>query len=183
MDLIKLRKPSRKGDKVIRKALVAYGSMDFLRDNVLLVRTDSKGVYGLSKELECFLCNFPGLNLRCAGIKLGEVGKRFRFSIEGAFFLAKKDKKRVYTNSKGEMLFLYGRDLFASAIIECTRDIDENDIVMVCSERGDILGIGKNRFGWKKVEELRKVEPNRVVLENLVDRGEYLRKRKLYNAF
>ncbi len=183
MDLIRLRKPSRKENRIIGKALAAYGSTIFLEDNVLLVREDTKDVYGLSKELECFLHNFPGLNLRCAGIKLGEVGKRFRFSIEGTFFLAKKDRKRVYTSNKGEMLFLYGRDIFASAITKCTRDVEENDTVMVCNGRGDILGIGKSRFSWERIGHLKRTEPDRVVVENLVDRGEYLRGEKIYNAF
>ncbi|AEA47455.1 PUA domain-containing protein [Archaeoglobus veneficus] len=180
----RLRGPKRREEKTIKKALSAYDSLDFLENNVILIRDgELKEVFGLARELDEFLQRFPGLNLRHAGIKLGEVGRRFRFSIEGTFFLAKKESKRVYLSEKGEMLFLYGRDVFASSVIGITEDTGENDIVMVCNENGDILGIGKSRFDWHRMMEMKEKDPDRVVVENLLDRGEYLRKEKLYNAY
>lgn len=77
------------------------------------------------------------------------------------------------------MLFLYGRDIFSSSILS-TGDFGENEVVFVCNKYGDILGIGKSRFSAKKIKE---VDPNRVVVENLVDRGEYIRHKRLYNSF
>ena len=121
------------------------------------------------------------LNFVHAGLKVGEVGnRRFRFSLEGSFYLAKKNKKKVFVNEKGEMLFLYGRDIFAESVVDVTNDVEENDIVFVCNTKGDILGIGKTRFDARRMKE---VEKDRVVVENLVDRGEYLRKEKTYNAY
>jgi len=185
MDLkFKLRELGKKEERIVRRALSANGSIDFLKSYNLLVReSDVREVYGLTKELKEFLQRFPGLNLMCAGIKLGEVGRRFRFSLEGAFFLVKKDRKRVYVNKKGEMLFLYGRDVFASSVVRLTSDVEENDIVVVCNENGDVLGIGKSRFKYGRIDELKEKEPERVVVENLIDRGEYLRKEKLYESF
>jgi 60S ribosome subunit biogenesis protein NIP7 len=192
-----LRKPSKKELKVILPALRAFGSTDFLKDNELLlldivigedgsrkiVDKDAKGrireVYALSKDLVKFLELYK-LNFVHAGLKVGEVGsRRFRFSLEGSFYLAKKDKKRVYVNEKGEMLFLYGRDIFAESVLRATSDVEENDIVFVCNRNGDILGIGKARFDARRIKEA----GSRVVVENLVDRGEYLRKEKTYSSY
>jgi len=176
-----LREPKKKESKVIRQALRAYNSLDFLEDHDMLIKEgDKKEVYALSKDLTDFIDKFKNLNIVCAGIKVGEVGKRFRFSLEGTFYLAKKKRKRVYVNSRGEMLFLYGRDIFAGSVVKVTEDVEENDIVMICNTKGDILGIGKSRFD---ADRMRSVEKDRVVVENLVDRGEYLRKEKLYNSY
>jgi len=193
-----LRKPTKKEMKVLLSALRAFGSEDFLKDNELLVLDviikedgsrivvdkDTKGrireVYALSKDLAKFLELYK-LNYVHAGLKVGEVGsRRFRFSLEGSFYLVRKNKKKVFVNEKGEMLFLYGRDIFAESVIDVTKDVDENDIVFVCNAKGDILGIGKTRFNAKRIKE---VEKDRVVVENLVDRGEYLRKEKTYRSF
>ncbi len=175
-----LRRPKRKELKVINSALRAFGSTDFLKENEIMVRDGTKEAYALSKDLAKFLELFK-LNYVHAGIKIGEVGsRRFRFSLEGTFYLVKKEKKKVYVNDKGEMLFLYGRDIFAESVVGVTEDVKENDIVFVCNGRGDILGIGKARFD---AERIRKVAKDRVVVENLVDRGEYLRKEKTYEAF
>jgi 60S ribosome subunit biogenesis protein NIP7 len=40
--------------------------------------------------------------------------------------------------------------------------------------------LGKSRF---EAEKVRSVEEDRVVVENLVDRGQYIRKEKLYSSF
>ena len=174
-----LRRPRKKELKVISSALRAFGSLEFLKSNELLVN-ENKEVYALSKDLVKFL-ELHKIGYVVAGIKVGEVGsRRFRFSLEGTFYLVKKNKKKVFVNDRGEMLFLYGRDIFAESVVDVTKDVRENDIVFVCNRRGDILGIGKARFD---AERIKYVAKDRIVVENLVDRGEYLRKEKTYNAY
>ncbi len=69
-----LREPRGRESKVIKKALRAYGSLDFLEDHDLLVyERDKKEVYALSKDLSEFIDKFKNLNIVCAGIKVGEV--------------------------------------------------------------------------------------------------------------
>ena len=183
---MELREPLEKELKVIRRALKFFGFESGLYSDshfVLLIHQTGnvKEVYALTPELAEFLkSGVKVVEVVSAGIKVGEVGKRFRLTLEGAFFLAKTKKKRVYVNKKGEMLFLYGRDIFASSVMKASQDIRENDVVFVCNTRGDILGIGRSRYDGDRI---RSVEEDRVVVENLVDRGEYLRKEKLYRAF
>ncbi|RLI79318.1 hypothetical protein DRP05_04450 [Archaeoglobales archaeon] len=184
---MEFRKLNKKELKTILSAFRANGFE--LDDKEVVVREVAqkhkkiKEVLLLSRDLLNFLNN-PDKNLRdklvFAGIKVGEVGKRFRFSLEGSYYIARKKRKRVYVNDRGEMLFLYGRDIFSASVVKVTDDVRENDVVMVCNRDGDVLGIGKSRFN---AEIMRSVDENRVVVENLVDRGEYLRKKRLYDAY
>ena len=178
---MRFREPKKKESKVIESALRAFGSEEFLDEYKLLI-LESKGkkeVYSLSNDLYNFFKK-ADIDPISAGLKLGEVGRRFRFTVEGTFFLVKKKKKRVYLSDKGEMLFLYGRDIFSGSVVKATDDIKENDVVFVCNKAGDILGIGRSRY---EAIKLRSVEKDRVVVENLVDRGQYLRKEKVYSSF
>ncbi len=173
-----LREPNKRELKVIRNALRFFGSLDFLNDYVILIKEgEKKEAYALTKDLWEFLKD-KKINFTSAGVKIGEVGKRFRFTVEGAFWLVRR-RKRVWVNEKGEMLFLYGRDLFASSILR-TEDFKENEVVFICNRDGDIIGIGKSRYDSDKIKDL---EGNRVVIENLIDRGEYIRRDRLYKAF
>jgi len=171
------RNPTDKELKTIRKALRYFGGEDVLDEYVLLVREgEKKEVFGVSKELESIL---DKIDVYYAGVKLGEVGKRFRFSLEGTFWLLRKNRNRVWVNERGEMLFLYGRDIFAGSV-ERTTEFKENSIVFVCNRNNDVLGIGRSRYPSELVREL---PEDRVFVENLVDRGEYLRHEKTYMCF
>ncbi len=171
------RQPNTKELKVIRKALHYYGSSDFLNDYVILIREgERKEVYAVSKELSSVIRK---LNPHYAGVKIGEVGRRFRFSLEGTFWLLRNDRNRVWVNEKGEMLFLYGRDIFAGSV-EGTTEFRENSIVFVCNRFSDVLGIGRSRYSS---DELDNLPGDKVFVENLVDRGEYLRHQKTYLSF
>ena len=174
---MKFREPKKKETKVIESALRYFGSE--VEGEIVILESKRKEVYLISAELHDFLKE-KDIKPTFAGLKLGEVGRRFRFTVEGAFFLVKKKKKRVWVNEKGEMLFLYGRDIFSESVVKVSPDVRENDIVFVCNKAGDILGIGKSRY---EADKIRSVEKDRIVVENLVDRGEYLRKEKVYNSF
>ncbi|MCS7143734.1 MAG: hypothetical protein NZ879_01795 [Archaeoglobaceae archaeon] len=170
-----MRELSEKELKVLKNALKFFNSFDFL-DNFKLI-AKNKELFAVSKELYYFLRQ---KNIDCiAGVKVGEIGKRLRLTLEGAFWLMNNEKKKVWVNERGEMLFLYGRDIFSSSIVK-VGEFEENEIVFVCNEYDDILGIGRSRF---KSAEIEKMPEKRVVIENLVDRGAYLRHEKLYDSF
>lgn len=170
-----MKELNEKEFKILRKALKFFNSSDFLGNFNLIVK--GKEIFAVSKELYEFL---KLKNLECiTGVKIGEIGKRLRLTLEGSFWLMKNDNKKVWVDDHGEMLFLYGRDVFVGSVIK-TGKFEENEIVFVCNKYGDILGVGKSRFSSTEIEKLPK---NRVFVENLVDRGAYLRHKKLYNSF
>lgn len=176
-----LREPNKKELKVIKKALSYFDSKSFLEKYSVLVREveGRKELFALSKDLAEFLKKLDTDVVYNAGIKVGEVGNRLRLSLEGSFWLVRKDKKKVWVNERGEMLFLYGRDIFSSSVVRAG-DFGENEIVFVSNKHGDIIGIGKSRFPAEKIWD---VDPDRVVIENLTDRGEYIRHVRLYESF
>jgi len=175
----------KKKRKIVENAARFFGFSSLLKKEDFRLR--DREVFLLSRDLGKILDKMDEMdktgtltkNLVSAGIKVGEAGRRFRFSLEGAFFLARKEKKRVYVDDKAEMLFLYSRDVFSSSVERVTHDVRENDIVFVCNRYGDIIGIGRARFDAKEISK----KGERVAVENLVDRGEYLRKEKLYASF
>ncbi|MEG9194001.1 MAG: NIP7 N-terminal domain-related protein [Candidatus Methanoglobus sp.] len=170
-----MRDLTEKEHKVLRKALKFFNSLGFLENfRILAVEKD---VFAVSRELYEFL---KKREIKClAGVKVGEIGKRLRLTLEGSFWLMKNEKKKVWVNEHGEMLFLYGRDIFSGSVIKAG-DFEQNEIVFVCNSFGDIIGLGKSRFNSADFE---KIPRDRVVIENLVDRGAYLRHEKLYEAF
>ena len=176
MDM-EVRELKKKELKILKNALRFFRSEDILEKyKIFVVERDKKEVYVATKEIHSLNSK---LNFKHLGIKIGEIGKRLRLTLEGAYLIV-KNRKRVFVNETGEMLFLYGRDIFASSVIKTDRDVMEHDIVFVCNKDGDILGIGKSRYDAARIKD---VEKDRVVVENLVDRGEYIRGDRTYNAY
>ncbi len=170
-----MRDLTEREHKVLIKALKFFNSLNFLENFKILAV--EKEVFAVSQELYEFL---KKRELKClAGVKIGEIGKRLRLTLEGSFWLMKNEKKKVWVSEHGEMLFLYGRDIFNGSIIKAG-NFDENEIVFVCNSYGDVIGIGRSRF---KSADFEKLPEDRVVIDNLVDRGAYLRHEKLYEAF
>ncbi|MBE8540450.1 PUA domain-containing protein [Geoglobus acetivorans] len=174
---MEVREPTKKELKVIRNALKFFRATDLLeRYKIFIVESGKREVYLFTEEVFELLMKTDAVH---AGVKIGEVGsRRFRMTLEGAFFIA-KDRRRVIVTERGEMLFLYGRDVFAGSVVDVDEDVRENDVVFVCNRYGDVLGLGRSKYDADVIGEL---QQERVVVENLVDRGEYLRKEKLYDA-
>lgn len=169
-----LRDLNKREEKVLRNAFKFFNSLGFLEERRIVIK--GKEVFVVSKELYEFLKR----GVECyAGVKIGEIGKRFRLTLEGSFWLMKNEKKKIWVNEKGEMLFLYGRDIFTESVIK-VGDFEENEIIFICNRYGDVLGIGKARFDSTRILSQ---ERDRVVVENLLDRGVYLRHERVYEAF
>ncbi|MEM4702188.1 MAG: NIP7 N-terminal domain-related protein, partial [Archaeoglobaceae archaeon] len=153
-----LRELNEREIKTLNKALKFFNSLDFLKEKRLVVK--GKEVFAVSEELYEFLKT----GIECIfGVKVGEIGKRFRLTLEGTFWLMKNEDKKVWVNEKGEMLFLYGRDIFAESVTR-TGNFEQNEIVFICNKFNDIIGIGKARFSSS---EILKQKRDRVVVENL----------------
>ncbi len=179
---MEIRKLRKKELKILRNALRYFGSEKFLNTHIFfVVEGERRSLFMCTPEIFNIISELSGkIDFECAGIKIGEIGsRRVRFTIEGAYYLA-GNKKKVFINKTAEMLFLYGRDVFASSILGWDVGIRENDMVFVANESGDVLGMGKIKHPPEKIRHL---NPEEIVIQNLVDRGEYLRKKRLYDAF
>ncbi len=178
---MEVRKLKQKELKLLKNALKFFGAEHILERYVFfIVEGERKNLHMCTPEIFELVAETQELNFQWAGIKVGEVGsRRIRFTLEGAYYIAGK-RKRVFVSKRGEMLFLYGRDVFASSVERWDKDVKENDVVFVVNGNGEVLGLGKIKH---PPERIRHVESNAVVIMNLVDRGEYLRKKRLYDAF
>ncbi len=84
---------------------------------------------------------------------------KFSISLEGMSLISKDiTKNYVVVNKKGETLFLYGRDVFKSSILE----INGGGKVAVFNKNKELLGIGSYGGG--------------DIIKNIIDKGWYLRK-------
>jgi|Deesub1362A_J573_1020465.scaffolds.fasta_scaffold00036_117 60S ribosome subunit biogenesis protein NIP7 len=176
---LEIREPSNREWKTLLKAFRYYGIST--PGNIMILESSSRNVLLMSPSLIRYI---KGLNknsrevITSAGIKIGELGRRFRISLEGGELLSKDVlKKWIIVRERGEMLFLYGRDIFGTSVEICSGDIAENDLVFVFNRNRGFLGIGRARVDAKRMKE------DRVVVENLVDKGEYLRKINLFSSF
>lgn len=175
---MEIREPSKKELKIIRNALSYFGKENLLEEySIFIKHGEKKEVFLITREAFELYSIIDAVH---GGMKIGELtNRRLKLTLEGSFLLAGK-KKRVFVSERGEMLFLYGRDVFAGSILKADSDVKENDVVFVVNRYGDVIGIGKSRYEGKVFMEL---PDDKVAVENLVDRGEYLRKERLYNAY
>ena len=113
-----------------------------------------------------FLCPFQenvrfNDDLRFAGIYLGEKREgSFSPSPECIGLISTKAKSRVRIERKAEWLFLCGRDLFMTSIVE---NNSCGDIVFVFNEYDENIGYGRKKGN---------------IIKNLLDKGSYLRMEK-----
>ncbi|WP_292460892.1 PUA domain-containing protein [Methanothermococcus sp.] len=120
-----------------------------------------------NKEVFETLKNFDR-NIYGAGILFGnfEIKRsnnenkiKFSISLEGMSLISKDIiKNYVVVTKKGETLFLYGRDVFKSSILE----INGGGKIAVFNKNKELLGVGNYGGG--------------DIIKNIIDKGWYLRK-------
>ncbi|MFQ6136563.1 MAG: PUA domain-containing protein [Candidatus Hydrothermarchaeales archaeon] len=133
---------------------------------------EKKIVVGHGRRREVFITNEETFDLLegmekgpyFVGLYLGDIkGKNFILGLEGASLMSGHTEKKVVVGPKVEQLVLYGRDVSPNSVLEVGEDIKVGDRVLIVNERDECVGIGKVRKG-------------EVFIENLMDRGWYLRK-------
>ncbi|MCS4542078.1 MAG: hypothetical protein HY929_07150 [Euryarchaeota archaeon] len=148
----------------------AFKDMEFVA-----VRGRWTEIFIFPKENSEFLVNVLKRYLPYSlGICIGEFhDKFFRIGLEGIYEISKyTTKKKVWIIPKAEQLVLYGRDVFGSSVSRVCSYIKKNDRVIVVNEFDDPIAIGKALVPSDEIKEA----GNKVVIENLLDRGWYLRK-------
>lgn len=111
-----------------------------------------------------------------AGIFLGirtKGGKiEFKPSVALLDILSKNSDKKIFVDKKGEWLFLCGRDLFGKSIKKANFN-EEDELVLVQNENDENLG-----YGLIVTDVKHSRNKDKVVVENLLDRGSFLRREK-----
>lgn len=102
------------------------------------------------------------------GLLVGELERdRVRLHLEGAHEVGRRSRAAsAIVEDKAAQLFLYGRDVFAESVVSKPRKFLDDDRVLVCNRRGDVLGLARALRPWPR--RGRALTPVR-------DRGWYLR--------
>ena len=166
------RKPTREEKTQINRAIDRWGAFHALEGKVLLLHEDRerKTVCVVPKPLEAIILEMqPSL----AGLALGQLKKQFFPLMSGADLFArlgKKNKFYVEVNEDAEKLVLYGRDVMGESIAEASKELKENDLVILLNTKHDAIGIGRTRFGGQSL-----LQRGKVTITTLADAGSYLR--------
>jgi 60S ribosome subunit biogenesis protein NIP7 len=166
------RQANAKELTTLKRAFHNWGIFDFFLDKEILVNeTDNKTkeIYLLAPRAKEILC---GKEAYCAGLKIGELKKKFLPSMQGADIIARKSRKfsHIVVDENAEKLVLYGRDILGSSIMEISERLSENDIVVILNKNREAIGIGRTRFPAPLL-----LQPGKVTVTTIVDAGYYLR--------
>ena len=156
---MKVRELKKREIVLIKEELSKYTNKDFVKEfeyeNLVILEGKWLTVCYTNKQTIKNLNKFQ--DIFSAGNVFGEITRKFRLSLEG-FTLISPNIINNYAiiNEKGEMLFLYGRDIFKESIIE----VKGSGRIAVFNKNREFLGIG---FWDSKM------------IKNIKDKGWYLR--------
>ncbi|MEK6874243.1 MAG: hypothetical protein AABX52_00670 [Nanoarchaeota archaeon] len=121
--------------------------------------------YFFAQEPQCVISEKIKQDLFAIGLPLGMIKKRiFVPSFVFLDMIAISTKHKAIVNEKAEWLFICGRDVFKEGVLECHSKPGE--LVIVLNTRKECLGYG------------RVVHRNKVFIENILDRGDFLRRER-----
>jgi ribosome biogenesis protein Nip4 len=86
--------------------------------------------------------------------------------------IAQTNANKVIIDKKAEWLFICGRDIFKRGIIDASKLLRKGDYTLILNERGDCLGFGRI------VHNISEKDEKRVVVRNIADVGDFLRREK-----
>ena len=148
---------SNKERDIIQGYLLRFGvDINQLKGKIIRIE---KRVFLVTEDVYGILKQYGGEGIYAAGVEMGVLHDEFEPSISCADIIAELSGEKIVISEKGVQLFSYGRDVFLSNIVE-RRSAGEK---IVINEKGEVLGIGYF---------------NGEMLENVVDKGFYLRGKK-----
>jgi ribosome biogenesis protein Nip4 len=110
----------------------------------------------------------------CLGIYLGDLkSNELLLSIEGVSLCSSFTQKKVKVTDDGEQAVLYGRNLTRTMIDHFSESINKGDRVVIVNKLDETIALGKALFGSGSISN---ADRTQCVVENILDRGWYLRK-------
>jgi 60S ribosome subunit biogenesis protein NIP7 len=160
----------------LRRSFNMWGIFEFMEAQRLVIKYDpivnKKEVLITTKASEDIL-KLQGSQPEYTGLAIGELrNKKFVPSLPGAELIAKYGRNFPYVmvNEIAEGLVLYGRDILGDSILEVSKKLGQNKIVIILNKNRESIGIGQTRFSAENV--FRKGD---VTINTLLDAGIYLR--------
>jgi ribosome biogenesis protein Nip4 len=125
--------------------------------------------YLLSKEMK----HQVPKNFFYAGAYIGAVkGATFFPSFLLLTIIAETNANRLMVDKKTAWLFICGRDIFKKGIVKGDR-LKKGDYTLILNEHNECLGFGKTTCTLRE-----EADKNKVVVKNILDIGDFLRREK-----
>ena len=154
--------------KVIEDFVEKLGSKLSLTDN-RIINKDGR-IFLLNKEVY----EYYKKNFFYAGLFLGNIKKRKLVpSLYLLSLLSKNKANKVIVDNKSAWSVIYGKDIYNQGILRFEGSLQKGDITLILNSYGDCLGMGKIMFDLDK-----KSKENEVIVKNLFDIGDFLRREK-----
>jgi len=90
--------------------------------------------------------------------------------------IAERKANKIIVDKKTEWLFICGRDVFKQGIMEVTGSNRKGNYTLVLNQHGECLGFGKILCNLDEERE-------GVVVKNILDVGDFLRREKQHSRF
>ena len=151
--------------------------LDFTAQLKSDIRLDDKFI--VKKENRYFLLNnelkpYVQKEFYHAGVYLGKTkNHRFFPSLNLLAMMARGKANKITVDSKSEWLFICGRDIFKQGIIETSKPREKGEYTLVVNQHGECIGFGRLLCDHKNVKD-----PRRVVVKNISDIGDFLRRER-----
>ncbi|MGD1836941.1 MAG: PUA domain-containing protein [Nitrososphaeraceae archaeon] len=157
----------------LRRGFNYWGIFSYFEDKSFVLREfhTNNEIYMIPPNMKKFI-HFK--EMYSMGIIIGILKKNFFPSLPFLYYVCKYSKSYSYViiNDHATELFLYGRNLFGTSILETSNNFKENDLVIVLNKKLEPLGLGITRFVNKQIKN------NRITITNAYDLGYYLRKEQ-----
>ncbi|XP_057532091.1 uncharacterized protein LOC130810150 [Amaranthus tricolor] len=137
-------------------------------------RLQKNRVYYASESLVKRATNVSKDNLVSLGVQIGKFTHHgnFHLTVHALSILAPNAKHKVWLKPTSEMSFLYGNPVLKAHLGRITEDINAGDGIVVYSMSDIPLGFG---IASKSTKDVRKSDPQSIVVIHQADIGEYLR--------
>ena len=152
--------------KVIEDFAEELGSKISFGDNNIINKNGR--VFLVNKKLY----EYTKKNLLYAGLYLGNIKKgKICPSFILLSILKKNKANKVIIDNKAAWLFICGRDIFSKRILRIEGSSKKGSKTLILNNFGDCLGFGEILFDLEK-----KSKHNKVIIKNLLDIGDFLRR-------
>jgi len=166
---VQTEKTSVKKVRMLLDFISRFHAADTVLDTDLVVKKENR-FFLINTELRLHIQK----DFFYAGAYLGKAkGNVFFPSFILLAMMAEKKTNRVAVDDKGAWLFICGRDIFKRGILNVVGSVRKGDYTLVVNRRMECLGFGRIT---RNIDDERDVK--RVVVKNISDVGDFLRREK-----
>ncbi|HZB73938.1 MAG TPA: PUA domain-containing protein [Nitrososphaeraceae archaeon] len=170
------RRANREELTQLRRSFDKWGIFEFMEAQQLMIKEDrtiNKKEVLITTKTSKDILNLQIFQPKYAGLAVGELrNKKFLPSLSGAEVIARHSRHFPYVvvNERAEGLVLYGRDILGDSVLEVSKKLGQNKIVIILNQNRESIGIGKTRFSAENI-----FKKDEVTVYTFFDAGIYLR--------